>query len=64
MLQDGAIMRLTLTVAVLCCTAIGAASAQDIVPPEVVRLKNVRIDGEPSVNSPSSNRGKGITFGV
>jgi hypothetical protein len=35
-------MRLILTVAVLCCTALGAASAQDIVPPEVVRLKNVR----------------------
>src|SRR5262249_31117752 len=39
-------MRLTLTVAVLCCTAVGAASAQDIVPPEVVRLENVRIDGD------------------
>jgi len=39
-------MRLILTVAVLCCTAVGAASAQDIVPLEVVRLENVRIDGD------------------
>ena len=39
-------MRLTLTVAVLCSTAIGAASAQDIVPPEVVRFENVRVDGD------------------
>ena len=45
-LRTGAIMRLILTVAVLCCTAVGAASAQDIVPPEVVRFENVRVDGE------------------
>ena len=37
-------MRLILTMAVLCCTAVGEASAQDIVPPEVVRLENVHVD--------------------
>jgi hypothetical protein len=42
----GAIMRLTLMVAVLCCTALSAANAQDIVPPEVVRFENVRVDGD------------------
>jgi hypothetical protein len=39
-------MRLISTVALLCCTALGAVSAQDIVPPEVVRFENVRIDGD------------------
>jgi hypothetical protein len=39
-------MRLTLMVAVWCCMALGAASAQDIVAPEVVRLENVRVDGD------------------
>ena len=39
-------MRLISTVALLCCTALGSVSAQDIVPPEVVRFENVRIDGD------------------
>jgi hypothetical protein len=39
-------MRLTLTAVVLCCTAMGAASAQDVVPPEVVRFENVRVNGD------------------
>ncbi len=36
-------MRLILTVAALCCTALSAANAQDIVPPEVVRLESVHV---------------------
>jgi len=39
-------MRQILTIAALCCTTLGAASAQDIVRPEVVRFENVRIDGD------------------
>jgi hypothetical protein len=39
-------MRLILTVAALYCTALGAANAQDIVPPEVVRLESVRVDDD------------------
>lgn len=39
-------MRLTLTVAMLCCMAVGAANGQEIVPPEVVRFENVRVDGD------------------
>jgi hypothetical protein len=41
----GAIMRLILTVATL-CAALGLARAQDIVPPEIVRFENVRVDGD------------------
>jgi hypothetical protein len=40
------IMRLILTVALLCCTPLGAANAQEIVPPDVVRLENVRVDDD------------------
>jgi len=39
-------MRQILTVAALCCTPLSAAIAQDIVPPEIVRFENVRIDGD------------------
>lgn len=39
-------MRLILMVTALCCTALGAAIAQEIVPPEVVRLESVRVDGD------------------
>jgi opacity protein-like surface antigen len=37
-------MRQTLMVAALCCTALSAANAQDIVPPEVVHLESARVD--------------------
>ena len=39
-------MRLTLMAAMVCCTTLGAASAQDIVRPEVVRLENVRVEDD------------------
>jgi hypothetical protein len=50
-------MRLILTVAALCCTAVSAANAQEIVRPEVVRLQSVRVDGDIKIVTLGNTKG-------
>src|SRR6516164_6416682 len=53
----GAIMQLTLTVAVLCCTTLGAVHAQEIVPPEIVRLESIRVDNDMKIVTVGNAKG-------
>lgn len=50
-------MRLTLTVAVLCCTTLGAVHAQEIVPPEIVRLESIRVDDDMKIVTVGNAKG-------
>ena len=50
-------MQLTLTVAVLCCTTLGAVHAQEIVPPEIVRLESIRVDNDMKIVTVGNAKG-------
>ena len=43
--------------AVLCCMALSAANAQEIVPPEIVRLENVRVDDDVKIVTVGNAKG-------